>query len=230
MRSSWIRFALYSVLVIATSGCSGSYRSYLNTLSYAFNPPGDVSVSLEHVRASNADLMYFRYGDQSRAVMVLGFLDNSQYKWVSADNALVNIEYGRIVRTIGLPNDLLYVTKMIPDPLQQGITALAGVSWQSRVDWENDEYGYLVQSDFSEPESAEIDILGHRFAVLKITETLTYIEKPVFVRFDQQWQNEYWFDRSSGQLLQSRQRYAPFQPVSEMVFLSRAARLLSKGQ
>lgn len=230
MRSSWIRFALYSLIVIVTSGCSGSYRSYLNTLSYAFNPPGDVNVSLEHVKASNADLMYFRYGDQSRAVMVLGFLDSSQYKWVSADNAIVNIEFGRIVRTVGLPNDLLYVTKQTPDPLQQGVTALSGVSWQSRVDWENDEYGYLVQSDFSAPLQEEIDILGHSFTALKITETLTYLEKPVFLRFDQQWHNEYWFDKSSGQLLKSRQRYAPFQPVSEMVFLSRAARLISKGQ
>lgn len=229
MRNAIYALCTTVICSLGLVGCSGTYHAYRDTLSYAFKPPADIELSAEQITASAADLLYFRYGEQRQVVLALAFMEHSQQKWISADNAVVVLQHGRIVRTAGLPHNLLFVTASTEDPLTRGVTSIAGSRWQSLTDWQQDEYGYLVQSQFSQPQPETLVILEHSFNVLKVTETLSYKTRPQFWRFDQQWQNEYWFEQSSGQLLKSRQQYAPFQPLSEMVFISRAARLAKAG-
>lgn len=217
------------VVFLSLSGCSGTYKAYRDTLSYAFTPPSDINFTLQQIETSAADLLYFRYGEQRQIALALAYIEHNQQKWVSADNAVVVLQHGRIVRTAGLPQNLLFVSASTEDPLTRGVTSLSGSSWQSLTDWQQDEYGYLVQSQFSQPQPETLVLLDHSFNVLKVTETLSYKNRPQFWRFDQQWQNEYWFEQSSGQLLKTRQQYAPFQPLTEMVFISRAARLAKAG-
>lgn len=217
------------ILLLFLGGCSGTYKAYKETLSYAFNPPSDIQLTLDQVKASGADLLAYRYGEQRQVVLALAFIEHNQQKWLSEDNAVVVLQHGRVVRTAGFKQNLLFVTAAQADPLSSGLNELAGSSWQSLTDWQHDEYGYRVQSQFGQLHAETLEMLGQTFQVYKVTETLTYKNKSQFWRFDQQWQNQYWFEQGSGILLKSRQQYAPFQPVSEMLFLSRAARLVSAG-
>lgn len=223
-----------SVLCVAAllslPGCSGTLQAYKDTLSYAINPPAGVELTLAQVQQSSADLMYFRQGNQQRGALALAFVEHNQQKWISADKVLIVMQHGRIVRTAGLKSDLWHVAELDSDPLAKGVTALTAARWQTAVDWQHDEYGYAVTTEFMAAEAAELSYFGQTLPVLKVVEKLTYLQPPRFMRFDQHWYNEYWFAAGSGQLLMSRQQMAPFQPVQEVVFISRIARLIPQGE
>lgn len=211
-------------------GCSGTYHSYKESLSYAFNPEPDVELTLAQVTASAADLVYFRQGEHRQITLALAFIEQGQHKWVSTDNVVITMQQGRVVRTQGFANDLLYVESEIADPLAQGINIVNGANWQSKVDWAVDEYGYPVSSTFARPQPDTLSLFGQQFDVLKVVETLNYDAPSQYLRFNQQWQNIYWFETSSGQLLKTQQKFSPLQIPMEFTFVSRAVRLISKGE
>lgn len=211
-------------------GCSGTYHSYKESLSYAFNPEPDVELTLAQVTASSADLVYFRQGENRQITLALAFIEHGQHKWVSADDVLIVVQQGRVVRTQGFDNDLLYVEGDAADPLVQGVNIVGGTKWQSKVDWAVDEYGYPVSSTFVAPQPDTLSLFGQQFNVIKVVETLNYDAPSQYWRFDRQWQNTYWFEISSGQLLKTQQKFSPLQVPIEFIFVSRAARLISKGE
>lgn len=208
--------------------CSGTYRSYKDSLAYAFSPTPDLELTKAQVTESFADLAYFRRGDQRQITLALAFVEQGEQKWVSADNVVFVLKHGRLVRTNGFENDLLHVTSELPDPVEQGISVVGDTRWHAKVDWASDEYGYPVTSLLSAPKADTLFLLGQQFEVLRVEETLTYQAPSSFWRVDRQWQNVYWFDMSSGQLLKTRQRFSPNQLPMEFTFLSRAVRLMTK--
>lgn len=222
-----LRSILMVTLFFSLTACSGTYRTYYQSLRYALKETPDVALSLAEVQASQVDLMYVRYGSLPQAVMALAFIEQGQHKWVSADNKLLVLASGRVVSTSGLTKDLVHLASASADPLMAPLATLADKTWQRSLDWSNDEYGYALSSVFSAPVSEVIRVFEQPLSVLRVTENVTYQAPSAFLRTDRQWQNTYWFSED-GQMVKSQQQLSPETVPLELIFVSRVARLVSQ--
>lgn len=210
------------------TGCAGTYRAYIDTLSYAFSPQPGASLTLEQVNASTSDLMYLRHGERPQVVMALAFIEQGQQKWVSADQVVLVIEQGRLVRSAGLTNDLLYLTNRAADPLKRLPGELFRADWLRLADWRFGEYGYQIRSTFKAAGQQQLEFFGTSINTLVFEEYLTYPNQANFAGATTSWQNTYWFDSASGLLLQSRQQLTPQAEPIVMTYISRVSRVLKE--
>ncbi|GAB2921976.1 YjbF family lipoprotein [Rheinheimera gaetbuli] len=212
--------------LLVLSACSGTYNSYIDTLQLAFSTPQDVNLTLQQVREARSDLIYVRHGERSQAAMALLRLEAGQHKWVSADNALLIMQQGRIVRTVGFTNDLLHLSNIQGDQIRQTEAINPATEWLRLADWQNGEYGYALSSRFSVAPGEVMKFFGHSLNTTRITEQVTYASPANYVRLDNRWQNDFWFDTNTGTLIKSAQQLAPFGERFEMTYISRIARLV----
>lgn len=222
-----VQLASLVAALFTLTACSGTYQTYYQTLRYAFKEQPGVALTLAEVKASAADLLYVRYGERPQAAMALAFIEQGQQKWIAADKAVLVLQAGRVVRTAGFTNDLLYTSTLASDPLLQPYENLPQLSWQRELDWQSDEYGQVVQSTFTLTGSETLPVFSQSLTVTHVTEHLTYAAPSNFWRTDRQWQNHYWFAQN-GQLIKSVQRLSPNAEPFELLFISRAARLLQE--
>lgn len=206
--------------------CSGTYRAYLDTISYALSASPDTELSLDHIIASPSDLLYVRYGERAQVVMALAFIEQGQHKWVSADNVVLTMEQGRLVRTQGLANDMLYLSNRVADPLKRLPAELFRAEWVRLVDWHAGEYGYQVRSEFKRLGEQQLLFFETRFNTVVFEEQVDYPNQSHFVVLNRQWRNIYWFDAVTGTLLQSQQQLMPESEPILMTYVSRISRLL----
>ena len=109
---------LVLALALLLGACSSTQHAYLDTLKLALRSVDDATLSLTEVKQSDYDLIYIQVDDRARATMVLAYLEHGQHKWLSGDHALLVVEQGRIVRTLGFDNDLHYVSNRSLDPIR----------------------------------------------------------------------------------------------------------------
>ncbi len=212
----FIFFALASLV-----GCSSTFRTYTQTLELAFNPGDGVSLTKAELAARETDVLYAKVGTLPNAVLVLAYIEHGQFKWVSADDAMLVLEKGRLVKTTGFENNLVYQSDTASDPLKQKMAKIqAGQIWQSITDWSgNSGTGHLVNYEILSTEVTSLDLLEHRFQTKLVTEQVTFSNGETAI-------NQFWFDLNSGWLLKSHQTISPFWPEVELVHVSTAGRLL----
>lgn len=215
-----IRLFVFFALVNLV-GCSSTFRTYTQTLELAFDPGDGASLTKAELAARESDVLYAKVGALPNAVLVLAFIEHGQYKWVSADDAMLVLEKGRLVKTTGFENNLLYLSDTTPDPLQQQMPKIqAGQTWQSSTDWSgSSESGHLANYEILYTEVTSLDLLEHHFQTKLVTEHVTFSNGQTAI-------NQFWFDLNSGWLLKSRQTIAPSWPEVELVHISTAGRLL----
>lgn len=217
-RLIWL-FVFFALVSLA--GCSSTFRTYTQTLELAFNPGDGASLTKTELAARESDVLYAKVGALPNAVLVLAFIEHGQHKWISADEAMLVLEKGRLVKTTGFDNNLLYLSDTALDPLQQKMTKIqAGQAWQSVTDWSgNSESGHPVSYEILYTEVTSLDVLEQKFQTKLVTEQVTFSNGQTAI-------NQFWFDLNSGWLLKSRQTIAPFWPEVELVHISNAGRLL----
>ncbi|MEH6711509.1 MAG: YjbF family lipoprotein [Paraglaciecola polaris] len=221
-----IKTIVFAIFVLAgTTSCSGTYHAYYDTLQIAFSEPQDASMTPEQVSASKIDVMSVKRGERPTAIMALAYLENGQHKWVSGDNAMLILEKGRVVRTLGLDKNLLYLSNTESDPLKTLPLQSTASAWQRSADWSEDEYGYPIRSSFSEPRSETLHILNKNINTTLYVESLDYDAPADYIRLNREWQNFYWFDKQSGTLVKSTQTLSPVSEAIEFIYVSRIARL-----
>ncbi|WNO59396.1 YjbF family lipoprotein [Rheinheimera sp. MMS21-TC3] len=209
------------------TSCAGTYHSYKDTLQLAFTRQPDASLTLAEVSNADFDFLYVTHGDRPQSVMALMFVEQGDLKWISSDQAMLITNNGRITKTLGFSNDLLKLTATTTDPIANWQAINEQSHWQRLVDWRAGEYGYSVSSSFKVETGHTINVFQQDIAVTKVIEYLDYATPANFLRFDQRWQNIFWFDASSGVLLQSKQ-LAPFTEPMQLIFVSKVARELAK--
>lgn len=212
----FVYFSLASLV-----GCSSTFRTYTQTLELAFNPGEGASLTKAELAARDSDVLYAKVGSLPNAVLVLAFIEHDQYKWLSADEAMLVLEQGRLVKTTGFKNNLLYMSDTSSDPLKQKMVKIqAGQGWQSLTDWsEQSESGVLIRYEILDTEINELELLGHNFQTKLVTEQVTFPNGQTSI-------NQFWFDLKTGWLLKSRQTIEPLWPEVELVHISTAGRLL----
>jgi hypothetical protein len=215
-----------SVLVVMlTTGCGGTYHAYYETLKIAFAEQPDAQMTLAEVQQSPVDVISVKRGERSNAIMALAYLENGQHKWVSSDKAMLIMEKGRIVRTLGLKENLLYLANTKTDPLKTLPADMPKNQWQSAADYTGDQYGYPLESTFTAGKSEELTALTLNIDTVLFVEKVSYLAPANFMRFNSNWHNYYWYHKQSGELLKTIQTLSPFAEKLQITYLSRIARL-----
>ncbi|WP_264346306.1 YjbF family lipoprotein [Rheinheimera sp. MM224] len=210
-----------SIALISLTACSNTVRTYTDTLKLAFNPGEGASLTKEQLASRAADALYATVGNLPRAQLALAYIEHGQQKWISADDAFLVLENGRLVKTTGFENDLMFITGSEQDPLKQPMTKIQpGQQWQALSDWKaRQETGYQLNYEIIEIAVEKIELLDQQFETKLVTEQVTFANGDTAI-------NLFWFDLTSGRLLKSQQQIAPFWPQVELVHISSAARLL----
>ncbi|WP_372628019.1 YjbF family lipoprotein [Arsukibacterium sp.] len=219
------------LLLVATLGlmsCSGTYRTYSDMLKLAFKETPDVQLPYSFLSDAPHDYLYVKQGERAQIAMGLMFVEREQLKWVSADRALLVTEHGRIVRTVGMANDLLYLTNLDNDPLKRKLNFAMAKPWLRLADWQQNEYGYQLRSTFQYGATELMTFFGVQLEVIPVIERVSYDNAANFVRFDDKWQNLFWLDAKSGEVLKSRQKLLPTGQQFELTFISKVVRQLQR--
>ncbi|WP_240222200.1 YjbF family lipoprotein [Rheinheimera hassiensis] len=221
-----IKMVFSGLMLLTLTACAGTYHSYMDTLKLAFADIPNAELSVAEVQQSQYDLLYVKHGDRAQAVMVLMHLEAGQHKWISADNAMLIMEHGRLVRTLGLENDLLHLTNTINDPVRRRVSIRSDATWLRLADWHNGEYGYALRSRFEIIPAQHLTVFQQQMNTTLIVEHVKYEDSANYLRFDDNWQNYFWFDSESGTLIKSEQTLSPFSQPITMTYVSRIGRLL----
>lgn len=226
-----MKIIMVSLLVLSlATGCSGTYHAYFQTLQIAFSKQTDAEKSLENVQESEIDIISVRRGGRPAAIMALAYIENGQHKWVSSDNAMLVLEKGRIIRTLGLSDNQLYVSNTDCDPLKSlsSLTAIKAQTqrqtWFRKADQTGDEYGYPINSIFSQPQQAILKELNLNIKTTLYVESVNYSAPSSYIRLDNDWKNHFWYAKS-GELIKSIEKVSPLSESLEITYLSRIARL-----
>lgn len=207
------------------SSCSTTQQAYLQNIKMYLDSDINVTVSNEDITQSKADLIYVVIGDRPRATMALAFIENSQYKWLSQDKAMFITENGRLVRTVGLPHNLIYVSNLSNDPLKIPLENNSNSQWDRVIDTEFGDFGTQLSSQTSIVSNELLLVQQEEFVTTKYIELVRYQSA---VNGDNVWTNTFWFHRESGQLLKSSQKASSQSETIEITYISRAIRLLGE--
>lgn len=209
------------IAILGLSGCSNTVRTYTDTLKLAFTPGKHASLTKAELAERESDALYVKVANKPTAVLGLAFLEHGQQKWISADEAMLVLERGRIVKTTGFSNNLMFQSNREQDPVKQAMVAInLGQQWTSHTDWsEGFETGYQNSYEIVQVEVTRLELLEHSFQTKLVTEQVTFADGSTAI-------NLFWYDLSSGYLLHTKQNIAPFWPELELTFISSAGRLL----
>lgn len=219
-------FLIFGLIVILTSSCSGTYKAYYQTLKIAFSTQKDIELTMDEVQISDVDVISVKRGKRAVAIMALAYLENNQHKWVTSDNTMIVIDKGRIKRTLGLDKNLLHLSNTDFDPLKflPKNASEESQTWSRRIDLTGDEYGYPVESIFSQASPDSIQALSLDTEAILYIETVKYEAPANYVRINKIWENHFWYAKN-GDLIKSIQKVSPFSEPLEITYLSRISRL-----
>jgi hypothetical protein len=221
-------FVLSALILIFTSACSGTYQAYYKTLEIAFSDKSDAKMTLIDVQQSNVDVISVKRGARPSVIMALAYIENGHHKWVSNDKAMFVIDRGRLIRTIGLNENLLYSSSSDIDPLKSlphsSLHALQQQTWTRTIDQTGDEYGYPIESTFNNAIQDTVKALNRNIEATLYVENLSYIAPTNYIRINKSWKNYYWYAKS-GEMIKSIQITSPLSEALEITYISRIARL-----
>ncbi|MDO6579726.1 YjbF family lipoprotein [Photobacterium sp. 2_MG-2023] len=236
---------LIALLPLFLSGCSQKFQNVSDTFRLAVRGDDDTVKSAAWIEQLPYASMYARIGDGPQAFMVLALAEpaavltssktateseatgqkttepvaaepSMQLKWLAADKGMLVTEHGRLVKTLNLPlGNLVQVTAETPDPVALGLQLpTTPTTWIRRIDWQPGyHFGYQLTSRFEDKGLVTIRINN-------IIQSARYFVETVNVpSLDLQFDNAFWIEPASGQVLKSRQLIAPGLPEVETQLL-----------
>ncbi|WP_133468997.1 YjbF family lipoprotein [Paraglaciecola marina] len=218
---AFYRTTILFLSLMVLVGCSSTHRAYLETIKLAFQTSADPVLTLSEIQNSAIDLLYVSLKDKPRAVLALAYIENSQYKWVSGDNAMLVEQGGRIVKTVGTIDNFFYVTNIENDPLAIPKNVNSTLYWNRSVDYDNGLSAF-VESKFEWVINSELIIDGNHAKANMLKEVVTFHQVN---KQTNTWINYFWFDTETEQLLKSEQQLTPNSDRYELTYISRIARL-----
>lgn len=218
------RFFIFAIVSLLLMGCSSTNRLYMETLRLAFLEDGP-SLTLEEVQSSKIDFLKILHGERLPVYMALAFIEDGQHKWISSDHAILAMDNNKIIRITGLDVNLQYTDNLANNPLRMPAN-LADVDWHYHIDVAEHDYGLPVHSQWHRDAPQEVTFFNQALTVIPIIETVTVdIDKPYWTH-ETSWQNLYWLEQHSKQVIYSEQLATPYSDPMKMTFVSRIGRIL----
>lgn len=207
------------LLLFALSGCSQKVQDLSETVRVATLGYKDVELSRAQITALPYAAIQLKWGQGPRVLSVLGFAEGNELKWLTKDKKMVVTRHGRLIKTLGYPQDLRYVGNIGADPLPNLLHLwqqqnAEGMAWGSERDWQPGYYsGYPVLSRFSYQGEDTLTILDEPVRLLKFSEQVRYPKLNITDT------NTFWLSPSSGEVIKSLQAMGPGLPVFEITVL-----------
>lgn len=194
-----MRYLPLLLLCLLAQGCTQTQKSLGETVKLALLGPDDVEVTAEQVEGLPYASMYLRVNNGQRIFVVLGFDENGQQKWITRDRTMIVTQHGRVVKTLGLADNLHEVSNLAQDPLADPLHLTDGAGWTRQLTWSaaGRFHAATAVSRFTHLQDEVLDLTGHRVACRVWQEEVTADGKT--------WRNIFWIDTTTGQVRQSRQ-------------------------
>ena len=214
-RSSLFPRTLAWMGMLFLAGCSTSTNQTIETLGYVFHKDDDIVLTSAQLRKIPYASAYIKVGDLPQALVVLAYANGQRLSWMSADGVMFVTEHGRLVKTIGLPNDLRYLGYLDKDPLKIArLDKQPSMVWYSVAEW-SQKYtsGYPLSMHYRTVDSAVLEVMDEPYTTTIIEEFVTASPS------EEKWKNYFWIDEKTGQVRKVKQQLGPSLPVIEMTFL-----------
>lgn len=163
------------------------------------------SIARGTVEANPFASMGFRYGNSPQAFISLAQSQSGQLFWASRDGLTIVTEHGRIVQTVGFPDNLTGGKSTTKDPLSlPHSTEWSEYPFFRILDFKDDlGYGHHMECSLKDLGAEEITILGRTFTARKFAEpcrvpTLKW-----------SFENTHWLDANTGFVWRTRQWISP---------------------
>jgi hypothetical protein len=212
-------------LLTFLTSCSGTHQAYLRTLKLAFAETEDIVLQTNDITQSPADLIYVKKGDSPTVVLALAFIEDGQYKWISADKVVLIEQNGRLVKTLALEQNLDFVYAETTDPLIDPSKLSDDVSWYRQIDFADIFFGVAVKSIFVNKGVQHLNIQKHSIETILIEEQVVVSNTAKHSFNEKNWSNQFWVSKDSGKIIRSKQKLVPGGDVFDIIYVSRALRL-----
>lgn len=200
-------------------GCSQHFKDISDTVRVGALGYKDVPLSREKIAALPYAAIQLKWGSSPRVLSVLTFAEGDELKWLTQDKKMIVTRHGRLVKSVGYPQDLRYVGNIDADPLPNLLTLwrqsnIEGMRWGSERDWQPGYYsGYATLSRFSYAGEETVSILNSPVRLLKFTEQVRYPKQAV------EYVNTFWLSPTSGEVIKSVQFMGPGLPEVEITLV-----------
>lgn len=195
------------LFLIGSIGCTQKFNDVSATVKEAYSNYVDIELTADEIRDVPYASAYLTIGSQKQVFVVLAFAEENKktgitrLKWVSADNAMIITENGRIVKTLGLQsNNLAGIQSQVP---QYDATSNIPIAYKALYDWTPD-YRYSFPAKITRTRLQREPVV----TPLGTTNATVYTEKVVFTTLDSELTNTYWVS-DSGKVIQSLQYLGP---------------------
>lgn len=225
--SSRRRFIVAGLGAAGSLVAGGCVSPSLKLMGAPFSKPGSLlgrdgyALSDEQINAIPYASLGVRIGGSAPVIMILASINGANLHWASADRVVLITERGRLVKTIGMPRDLVGTRWTGADSLLPVLRRQPGTG-DSRV-------GRIIdlrpKDDFSVPVESRCEWLGEETLTLVGRERRTVLLSEHIKVGKWRWkaENRYWFDAETGAMLKSRQQYCPEVAAVTMEVLKPAA-------
>lgn len=202
-----------SILVVCLllQACSATTKGLGTSLWHSI-------VGTDGVQLTDDDIQNMRYASQYMSInggpqlfVVLAYDENGQQKWVTQDRATLVTQNGRVVKTVGLGDNLTQVSNLTNDPLAKVNQIIDGATWTRQMAWTEHQQVRMAtaRSTFRWDGSDTLKVGSSVTPVRMLDEEVTASGKT--------WHNRFWVD-SDGHIRQSKQYLGPdYWPITTVL-------------
>lgn len=200
-----MRYLLTLVVCCLVAACNQSQQGIGETFKLAILGTPDVQLTPEQVHDIPYASIYAQVNGGSQIFLVLAYAENGNLKWVTQDKAMLVTRNGRLVKTLGLPDNLLEVTNLDSDPLIHAQRIVDGTQWTRIQSW-------------TEGKQLRTATLSSRFSLAGV-ETVTILDAPHAYRvldedvsvaqMNTHYRNRFWIEPDTGVVRKAEQYIGP---------------------
>ena len=204
---------------IAANGCSAIpvVNSALEVAKLGIVGQPDLPLKREAISKLPYASMTARVGKSQQALFILGFSRGADQHWVTASGQSLVLRGGRLVKTAGLGDDLLFTRALGGDPVDGQLHREGVPPKFSRIVDAGDSHGLIVDSEFK-------IIGGEKIMIVEIElRTVLVRERNVARTNNWDFDNYYWIDPGDGFVWKSEQVFARNVPPVRYEILKPAA-------
>ncbi len=186
------------MICLLLQACSSTTKGLGTSLWNSLWGDNGAKLTEDEIRDMPYASQYVTLNGGPRLFVVLAYAEQGQQKWATQDSAVLVTQHGRLVKTLGLSDNLLEVNNLDVDPLRHVRTITEGEQWTRRAGWtEHQKVRYAtLRSTFHWAGTETLDEFGITAAVHILDEEVTTDQTS--------WRNRYWVD-NNGFIRQSRQ-------------------------
>lgn len=204
---------------LLTSACSPTSTMGMlrDTLASALSDNAAYPRTRAQVEALPYAQLGIRIGTSERGILVLAQVQNGTLHWYSADRAMIVTRGQRILKSVGLSQDLLgtqLLTADLQDLYEADPSAIDGVQTRRSIDT-GVARGQHIQASYTVEGEERITILDESFDTVRVRETFRF---PVTGKAAI---NHHWMSRRSPLIWRSRQWLNEALPPVEIEVLKR---------